>query len=980
MEYKKIGEGIWEIPKEGGMLVPARIYGTEKIVKAIESDAITQIKNVAYLPGIQKYSIALPDAHLGYGFCIGGVAGIDYETGVVSPGGVGYDINCIKGDTKILHEFGYYKSIKEFEKDWSNNRIKCLNPTKKVKDTKINAFMKLKTRNKVFKVKTESGLEIIATEEHPFLTEKGMIELKKINEERISVYPFEGIKYEEPPDEILISKQDLRKNYCKKGLGFEQITKKLKELDLLPLRMNNPKLPYLIKLMGYITGDGTLTFLKSGRSQIFFYGEEEDLDEIRKDIERIGFKASKTYFRNRNHKIETSYGVVKFNRTEKSIKSCSNALGLILSLLGTPSGNKTWKDFEVPKWLLKSPEWMKRLYLASYFGAELSSPKTITDHDFNFYSPLLSINKKKEKVENARKFLKQIKEMLLESGIESNLIKEREEFKNKKGEISIRLRLMIRGTPKNLIKFWGKTGFEYNQKKQFLANVAVHYLKSKQKITEERNKAEKEATKLHKKGAGAKKIYKILKEKYKNINLRFIERSIYEKRKTSARIAFSSYTFEEFNKEKTNGLGQTGQVWDKIISKEEVPFDELVYDFNVEDKNHNFIANNFVVSNCGVRLIKTNLELKDVKPKMNELVNRLFEEVPSGLGSKGQFKANRNQLNEVMQEGAKWAVREGFGWKKDLEAMEENGSIELADSSKVSEKAISRGLPQLGSLGSGNHFLEIQIVQEVFDEKTAGKFGLKKGQIVLMAHSGSRGLGHQIASDYLDLMVSAMNKYNIKVPDRQLCCAPVTSTEGQNYLGAMYCAVNYAFANRQMIMHWTRQGFSKIMGRSPEEMGMELLYDVAHNIAKIEEHQIEGKKKKLLVHRKGATRAFPAGRKENPKIYSETGHPAIIPGSMGTASWVVIGTEKGLEETFGSIAHGAGRVMSRNAAIAKKKGIDVQKELLQQGKIVKAASLGTLAEEAPYAYKDVDEVVKSLELSGIAKKVARMTPLGVVKG
>lgn len=980
MNPKEISKGIWEIPKQGKMLVPARIYATKKIMEAIEQGALQQVKNVAELQGIQKYSISMPDAHNGYGFPIGGVAAFDLEKGVVSPGGIGFDINCIKGNTKVLHEFGYHKKIKDFENDFNINRVKCFNPTEKIKDTKIKAFMKFKTKNKVFKVKTESGLEITATEEHPFFTEKGMIELKKINGEKISVYPFEGVEYKEPSDQILISKKDLRKNYSKEGRGFEQMTKKLKELNLLPLKMNNPKLPYLIKLMAFITGDGTLTFLKNGKNQIFCYGNEEDLEEIRKDIERIGFNPSRVYSRNRNHEIKTSYDTIKFNRTEKSIKTSSQSLALILLLLGTPSGNKTVNAFEVPKWLLKSPKWMKRLYLASFFGAELSSPATITNHAFNFNSPLLSINKRKEKVRSARKFLKQIKRMLSELGTESDFIKEREEFKNKKGAISIRLRLSIRATPKNLIKFWSQIGFEYNKKRQFLANVAVHYLKSKQRIIKERNEAEKEAKELHKRELNGKKIFKLLKEKYENINLRFVERSVYEGRKTSSRIAFNSHTFESFMKEKTKGLGKTGQVWDKIISKKEIPFKEQVYDFNVEDENHNFIANNFVVSNCGVRLIKTNLTEKDIKGKEQELVNELFNQVPAGLGSKGQFKADKKQLHEVMIKGSEWAIENGFGWKKDLQSTEENGKMKEANPKNVSEKAIQRGLSQLGSLGSGNHFLEIQKTQEIFDEKTAEKFGLKKGNLTIMIHCGSRGFGHQIASDYLETMEKAMKKYSIQVSDKQLACAPINSEEGKKYFSAMACAVNYAFANRQMITHWTRKSFEKVLGKTAEEMEMNLLYDVAHNIAKFEEHEINKEKKMLLVHRKGATRAFPAGRKENPKAFLETGHPAIIPGSMGTASWIVIGTEKTLTETFGSVAHGAGRVMSRAAAIRSKRGEQVQKELEEKGEFIKARSIKTLSEEMPEAYKDVEEVIRSLEISGIAKKVARLTPIGVVKG
>ncbi|MBU2100999.1 RtcB family protein, partial [Candidatus Micrarchaeota archaeon] len=311
---------------------------------------------------------------------------------------------------------------------------------------------------------------------------------------------------------------------------------------------------------------------------------------------------------------------------------------------------------------------------------------------------------------------------------------------------------------------------------------------------------------------------------------------------------------------------------------------------------------------------------------------------------------------------------------------EENGKMKQADIENVSEKAIQRGLSQLGSLGSGNHFLEIQKVQEIFDEKTAEKFGLKKGNLTMMIHCGSRGFGHQIASDYLEVMEKAMEKYGIQVSDKQLACAPINSIEGKKYLSAMACAVNYAFANRQMITHWTRKSFEKILGKTAEEMEMELLYDVAHNIAKFEEHEINGKKMTVLVHRKGATRAFPAKRKENPSIYRESGHPALIPGSMGTASWIVVGTEKGLEETFGSVAHGAGRVMSRAKAIRTKRGEQVQKEMELAGRFVKARSPKTLSEEMPEAYKDVDEVIRSLELSGIAKKVARLVPIGVIKG
>ncbi len=384
--------------------------------------------------------------------------------------------------------------------------------------------------------------------------------------------------------------------------------------------------------------------------------------------------------------------------------------------------------------------------------------------------------------------------------------------------------------------------------------------------------------------------------------------------------------------------------------------------------------------NCGVRLIKTNLSEAEVKAKLKHLIDRLFQEVPAGLGSKGKIRVGEPELREALVDGAKWAVDNGYGWKEDLEHIEENGKIEGAKPENVSKKAADRGKPQFGSLGSGNHFLEIQRVEEVYDEEIAKKFGLYKGQIIVMLHCGSRGFGHQVASDYLDIVLRAMGKYGIKVPDRQLCCAPINSDEGQKYLSAMYCAVNYAFSNRQVMTHWIRETFAEVFGKKAEEMEMHILYDICHNVAKFEKHKINGNEKKVLIHRKGATRAMPAGREENPVAYMETGHPALLPGSMGTPSYVVVGTEKGLEETFASVAHGAGRVMSRHAAMRRKRGEQVKRELEEKGQVVKGTSWSGLAEEMPEAYKDIDEVVKSIEVSGIGKKVSRHIPLGVMKG
>ena len=385
--------------------------------------------------------------------------------------------------------------------------------------------------------------------------------------------------------------------------------------------------------------------------------------------------------------------------------------------------------------------------------------------------------------------------------------------------------------------------------------------------------------------------------------------------------------------------------------------------------------------NCGVRMLRTDLEREEVEPKMQDLVNALFYTIPSGVGSEGKIRVNDPQLREVMRKGGKWAVEQGFGWEEDIEVTEERGQLPMADPSAVSAKAMKRGLPQIGTLGSGNHFLEIQVVDEIYDVGAAEVFGVDHvGQITVMIHSGSRGFGYQICDDYLIVMQEAMRKYEIHLPDRQLACAPIQSPEGQRYLAAMACAANYAWANRQAMAHWTREAFSKVMGKGPHKLGMRQIYDVAHNIAKVEEHEIDGVRTKVVVHRKGATRAFPPGHPDVPAQYKAVGQPVLIPGDMGRYSYLLAGTEGAMKETWGSTCHGAGRLMSRKAAVRGRRGSDVQAELAAKGILVKSAGRDTLAEEAPEAYKDVSLVVDTAHETGISHKVARLKPLGVVKG
>jgi tRNA-splicing ligase RtcB len=381
--------------------------------------------------------------------------------------------------------------------------------------------------------------------------------------------------------------------------------------------------------------------------------------------------------------------------------------------------------------------------------------------------------------------------------------------------------------------------------------------------------------------------------------------------------------------------------------------------------------------NCGVRLVRTSLSESEVRPRLRDLVNQVFRDVPCGTDGSGFVQVSEKQLEEVLAQGARWMVENGYGQRRDAEFAEAGGALEEADPSRVSARAKQRGRPQLGTLGSGNHFLEIQYVEQIHDEGAAGAMGLEKGQIVVLIHSGSRGLGHQACTDFLAEMNAAMRKYDIHLRDRQLACVPIQSPEGQAYLGAMRAAANFAGANRQAMTHFLRGSFQKVFGR---DCRLELVYDVCHNIAKHERYEIEGKKRDVLVHRKGATRAFPAGHPEIPAAYREVGQPVFIPGSMGTASWVLAGADGAMRETFGSVCHGAGRLLSRTAARKGRDARQVQQKLEDEGILVKSETRDGILEEIPEAYKNVDEVIEVVEQAGLARKVARLRPMGVIKG
>ena len=384
--------------------------------------------------------------------------------------------------------------------------------------------------------------------------------------------------------------------------------------------------------------------------------------------------------------------------------------------------------------------------------------------------------------------------------------------------------------------------------------------------------------------------------------------------------------------------------------------------------------------NCGVRLLASHLSAEQVAPHLDELASALYANCPSGVGKGGLVKLKPGDLDEVMEKGARWAVRRGYGTEADLERTEENGCLPGADAAKVSARARDRGKDQVGTLGAGNHFIEVDRVERVVDETIARRIGLCPGQVVVQIHCGSRGLGHQVCTDYVNLFQKAVRKYHFELPDRELVCAPLSSPEGRDYLAAMTSAANYAFANRQVLAFHIRRSFEQVLAGKVKNFGLYQIYDIAHNMAKIETHVVDGRRRELCVHRKGATRAFGPGSEVLPEVYRDIGQPVLVPGSMGTSSWVLVGTEGAMAQTFGSTCHGAGRTMSRHQAKRSVHGAALRQELEAGGIHVRASSLGGLAEEAPAAYKDVDRVVDVVHGAGIAKRVARLTPLAVIKG
>lgn len=973
-DLKKRNDFVWEIEKDEsqGMNVPVRIYANEEIAHAMQSDrTLRQATNAAALPKIVKHMLVMPDGHEGYGFPVGGVAAFDSDDGIISPGAIGFDINCLHPDTKIYDDNQTWKKISKVVEGDKVNTLDLYNN----QNMESNVVLALsREKSKLLEVRTACGKILLTTGDHKILTHRGMIKACDLNNnDQIVVTGFEGLEYTEPVEDIIVAEKDLvnimnKLGITDKGNAKRQMLNQLGKLGLLDIRHNSPKLSLLIKLLGFVMGDGTIP---NGKSIVTFYGKEEDLKDVKADIEKLGFKAE-IYSRERDHRIETIYGTQEFKYIEYSLHVSSKSFKLLLLALGAPLGNRSTVRYRIPDWLMRAEKWQIRLFVAAYFGAELSKP--ITNNQYNFQMPALSVSKLVTLKDNATEFLLDIKQILSWFEVETSepQLVQGYRYNGKNGE-SIGVRLCILSNTPNLIRFFGTVSYIYNRQKNELASLTVLYLNYLDSIRKKKMVARKKAIMLYNNGAAPRDIIDTMQGE--EVGEQFLLHSIYGRSGTPR--VWESIGFDDFCiKYKI----ANGYMYDGIKEIRELGYDGKVYDIGVDNWNHNFIANGIIVSNCGVRVVKTNLTHDELKPKLHTLMDALFKNVPSGVGSKINLGFTQKDIERVSMEGVSYIVEKGYGISGDVEATEESGVMEGGNFSKVSSLAKKRGLHQLGTLGAGNHFLEVQRVDKLYNKQIAEAFGLYEDQVVVMLHSGSRGYGHQICSDYLRTLAEYQSSHNISLRDPELSYAHTGSKEADDYLEAMKCAVNFAFANRQIMMQAIRKSFEDTFGKSSDALGMELLYDVAHNIAKLEEHVVDGKRMKLYVHRKGATRAFGPGRAEVPKAYRKHGQPVLIPGSMQTSSYVLAGTEGSMRESFGSSCHGSGRTMSRHRAIREIPSSQTLSDMKTRGIEFRVRDRKLISEESRQAYKNVDAVVQSVEGAGLSQIVAKLVPLGVAKG
>jgi tRNA-splicing ligase RtcB len=971
----KINDYVWEIPEgtEEGMRVPIRIYASETILGYMQRDrTLKQAMNASKLPSIQKRMMVMPDGHEGYGFPVGGVAAFDADDGIVSPGICGYDINCLPPEANLLSKNGYFVKIKDISKHptvtfCENGRLKRSRPL---------VLMGRKEKNYLLKIKILSGKEIRVTADHPILTDKGMVKAEYLSKNsRIAVYGFSGVEYSEPNGTEILNEEILTLTCGRMGIknnGTARILNNLRLRKLDNIKNDDKRLPTVLRLLGMIFGDGSIPNSKHHKYGVSIYGKREDLEVIKSDVQELGFKCL-LRSRYRHHKIKTHYSEYEFDYNENYLIIANSSFATLMVALGAPYGNKTITPYRIPGWILTSELWQKRLFIASYFGTEMSKP--ITHNGYNFQCPTFSVNKILTLEENAIDFLIDIKKTLNEFDIDvtNPTHVSGYAYDGKHGETK-GFRLSIRSNTQNLMRFFNTIGYEYNIEKMRLGSLAVLFLGYLESARTERYATRSTALMMTTQGIESASIVSLLSKD--NTSKGFIEHTIWG-RKGKPRI-YGSLHFSEFCSQ--NEIGKSGLIYDSINSIEKESYCGNVYDIMVDNEEHNFIADGIVVSNCGVKLIKTNLSVADVRPKLSVLMDSLFKNVPSGVGSKMNIGFTRTDLERVSMEGVDYIIEKGYGNKEDKETIEEYGLVAGADMSAVSPLAKKRGLHEIGTLGAGNHFLEVQKVDKIADAEKGKAFGLEEGQVVVMLHCGSRGFGHQICSDNLRVLSEYQQRNNIKLDDPELIYAKIGSREADNYLKGMRCAINFAFVNRQVITNSIRKSFVDTFGKSADALGMEILYDVAHNIVKLEEHAVDGKRKKLYVHRKGATRAFGPGNPEVTAKYRAYGQPVLIPGSMGSASYVLAGRQEAMDETFGSSCHGSGRVMSRHQAIRDIPASRTLKDLDSKNIVLRIRNKRLISEEAEWAYKDVDDVVASISKSKISDIVARLVPLGVTKG
>ncbi len=757
-DFVKIDDYLWEVPVgfRQDMRVPARIYADEALLEAALGDnSITQLINTATLPGVVKYAIVMPDCHLGYGFPIGGVAATRLPHGIISPGGVGYDINCICGNSNILTSFGYTRPIAEMAQDWSTAILRCQDlGDNREASTSVVHYLSRSPTTPVYRLITKVGDEIIATADHPFWTPDGMVELGRLGPgDQIAVYPFRGVVYTPPSHEIIVTQADIEKVLLKAGKsygrgGIPAAIHGLERRGLLPLYYDSPLLPRLLKLLGYVWGDGTMNFSR-GRVEgvLMIYGQSEDIEKIRADLIELGYGPTNTKRRQRISRITLDGTEHEFASGTSETEVNSTGLVALLAALGAPLGRKAEQNFDLPDWLCQAPLWQKRLFLAGLFGAELTRPTAQTGKNHQFQRPKLSLNKRQPYLASGYQFLTKISSLAREFGVEAQgIYQERSRTANKDGSISYTLRLGFSANTESLINLWSNIGFEYNNKRQALANLAIQYLKHKQMTVEERQQIRRQAAAMHAVGIMPGQIIAKLgagQPGFGTVNTRFLERSIYGE-SDNVYIGREFPSFEEYRVEAAAGLGQSGMVWERIANIEPVSGVDTVYDFTVAHPDHNFIANGFVVSNCGVRLMGTHLGREELAPHVNNLATALYQNCPSGVGEKGSIPITVSELDEVCVKGSRWALAKGYARPEDLPRTEEHGCMAGADPDKVSKRAKERGKSQVGTLGAGNHFIEVDEVVEIYDEQAAQAMGLSLGQVAVQIHCGSRGFGHQI--------------------------------------------------------------------------------------------------------------------------------------------------------------------------------------------------------------------------------------------